>query len=122
MQRLAIDTLGPLPSTERNNKYIIVVADYFTKWVEAFPTQNQEAITVADILINHVISRFGVPLELRFGVPRSHLRLTFNRMKGGSVTHRALKPLSLDKPVLVFNPTVAKGCSPKLECGRDPFN
>lgn len=51
MERIAIDTLGPLPSTEFDNKYIMVVSDYFTKWVEAFPMANQEAQTVTTILV-----------------------------------------------------------------------
>lgn len=31
MERVARDILGPLPVTERGNKYILVVADLFTK-------------------------------------------------------------------------------------------
>ena len=31
MKHIAIDVLGPLPITEMGNKYILIVADYFTK-------------------------------------------------------------------------------------------
>ena len=68
MERIAIDVLGPLPMTEAGNKYILIIANCFTKWVEAFPlpnpnpNPNQEAKTVADKLVNKVICRFGVPL------------------------------------------------------------
>src|SRR5687768_7342127 len=31
-ERWGIDILGPLPITERNNHYIIVAVDYFTRW------------------------------------------------------------------------------------------
>ena len=47
MERLALDILGPLPSSNSGNRYILIVADYFSKWTEAFPMQNQEASTVA---------------------------------------------------------------------------
>ena len=37
LEKLAVDILGPLPVTEKGNKYILVVSDYFTRWVEAYP-------------------------------------------------------------------------------------
>ena len=32
LQRVAMDILGPLPVTHQNNKFILVIGDYFTKW------------------------------------------------------------------------------------------
>jgi transposase InsO family protein len=64
MQRVAIDILGQLPTTPRGNRYLLVCTDYFTKWIEAFPLQNQEAETVADALVEGMFSRLGVPAEL----------------------------------------------------------
>jgi len=61
-ERLAIDIAGPFPETNRGNKYILVAIDYFSKWHEVFAIPNQEASTVADILVKNVFSRFGVPL------------------------------------------------------------
>ena len=57
----AMDYMGPLPKTARGNKHLLVVMDHFTKWCEVFPTQNQRASTVADILFNRVFSRYGPP-------------------------------------------------------------
>ena len=59
MERIAIDIVGPLPETDHGNRYIMVVADYFTKWTEAFGIPNQEAVTVADKLVREVLCRFG---------------------------------------------------------------
>jgi hypothetical protein len=50
MERIGIDILGPLPQSSRGNQYILVVADYFTKWTEAYAMRNQEADTVAEKL------------------------------------------------------------------------
>ena len=64
MERIAMDILGPLPETTRGNKYILVVGDYFTKWKEAFPMKDMEATTVAHLLVNEFICRFGLPDNL----------------------------------------------------------
>ena len=64
MDRIAIDILGPLPVTEAGNKYILIAADYFTKWVEAFSLPNQEARMIADVLVKEFVCRFGVPLSI----------------------------------------------------------
>ena len=55
MECIAIDVLGPLPITETGNKYTLIVADYFTKWVEAHPMPNQKATTVAELLVREFI-------------------------------------------------------------------
>lgn len=64
MERIAIDILGPLPETPRKNKFILVVSDYFTKWLESYPIQGQEAATVAEKLVSEFICRCRVPREL----------------------------------------------------------
>ena len=61
LQRVAMDILGPLPLTDRGNRYVLVVGEYFTKWMEAYPMPNMEAGTVADIFVHHFVSHFGVP-------------------------------------------------------------
>ena len=64
LERVAMDIMGPLPKTDRGNVYILVIGDYFTKWVEAFALPNQEAETVAKIFVEEFVCRFGVPKEL----------------------------------------------------------
>lgn len=63
-ERIAIDVLGPLPRTEQGNRYIVVVVDYFSKWPEAYCVPDQEATTVAKVLVDNWISRYGVPLQI----------------------------------------------------------
>ena len=64
LDHLATDILGPFPESTRGNKYVLVVTDYFTKWVEIFPIQDQTAPTCAEIILNEVIARFGCPYNI----------------------------------------------------------
>ena len=63
-QVMAVDIVGPLPESDRGNSYIMVVGDYFTRWMEAFPIPNQEAATVAEKLIDEVFLRFSISEQL----------------------------------------------------------
>ena len=38
--------------------------DYLTKWPEVFATLGQTSSTIAELLVEHVITRHGVPSEL----------------------------------------------------------
>ena len=80
MERLAIDVLGPLPTTEAGNKYLLITADYFTKWVEAYPLPNQEAVTVAEALVKNFVCQFGVPLIIHSFQERNFESLVFPEM------------------------------------------
>ena len=60
-----MDIVGPLPRTERGNKYILVISDYFTKWPEAFALVNKEAATIARVLVSELFARFGAPYVLQ---------------------------------------------------------
>ena len=58
---VAIDVIGPLPETDRGNKYIVTLMDYYTKWPEAYPTKDQTAQTIVDLLHERIIPQHGVP-------------------------------------------------------------
>ena len=66
MQLVAVDILGPLLESEAANSYILVAADYFTRWVEAYPILNQEATTVAQKLTDELFCHFSPPEQLHF--------------------------------------------------------
>ena len=63
-QLVALDIVGPLPETPRGNRYLLVMADYFTRWAEAFPLQSVTAEAVAVAVVNGWIARFGSPEQL----------------------------------------------------------
>jgi len=64
MQIVAIDILGPFPESEAGNSYVLVAGDYFTRWMEAYPIPNQEAVTVARVLVDQWFCRFSMPEQL----------------------------------------------------------
>ncbi len=61
---LQIDWVGPLPGSTRGNKYFLTLVCEFTKWIECLPAPNDTAETTACLLINHIFSRFGLPLRV----------------------------------------------------------
>ena len=63
-ERVAIDLTGPHPPSRSGHKFILTVIDLFSKWAEAIPIRNKEALTVARALMDVFVSRFGVPLQL----------------------------------------------------------
>ena len=60
-QVMAANFVGPLPS---GNSYILVVGDYFTKWMEALPVPNKEVVTVAEKLVDEVFLQYSIPEQL----------------------------------------------------------
>ena len=52
LDRLATDILGPLPTTPRGNRYILVVTDYFSNWVEILRVPDQTAVTTAEKILD----------------------------------------------------------------------
>jgi hypothetical protein len=52
------------PASSRGHCYIIVVMDYFTKWLEAMLTFVNDGETVVIFVFDQVISRFWVPRNI----------------------------------------------------------
>ena len=80
MERIAVDIAGEFPVTERGNTYILVIQDYFTKWVECFPMPDMRSSTVAKIMVNEVISRFGIPHTIHSDQGRQFESILFRDM------------------------------------------
>ncbi|KAL1254822.1 hypothetical protein QQF64_012883 [Cirrhinus molitorella] len=80
MERIAVDLMGPMNETERFNRYILVVQDYFTKWVEAYPLPNDQAVTVAEVIVAEWVCRYGAPLTLHSDQGTNFESEVFQRM------------------------------------------
>ncbi|KAK6485286.1 protein NYNRIN-like [Huso huso] len=63
-ESIQIDHTGPLPTAKGGYRYILVVVDMFTRWVEAFPARRCDALTTARILWEQVFTRWGFPKRL----------------------------------------------------------
>ncbi|XP_045810829.1 uncharacterized protein LOC123905257 [Trifolium pratense] len=58
----ALDLIGEIrPASSKNQRYILVGIDYFTKWIEAIALTNVDQETVINFVQNHIIYRFGLP-------------------------------------------------------------
>ena len=58
-EMVAVDVLQ-VPMSQKGNSYLLVLQDYFTKWLEAIPMKDQQANTILRIVID-VFTRFGMP-------------------------------------------------------------
>lgn len=58
---IACDCSEPYSTTHRGNKCVVAFTCYSTRWVEAFAVPNIEAKTIADLLVNEIIYRYGAP-------------------------------------------------------------
>lgn len=56
-----IDLMGPFPRSSKRNMYLLVFVDYFSRWVELFPLRKAMAESVTKILIQDVLTHWGVP-------------------------------------------------------------
>ena len=61
---VATDYIGPLPVTNRGNRYILVLTDIFSKYVEVPAVPDQTAETCATRILNDFIARRGCPLSI----------------------------------------------------------
>ena len=52
--------VGPLKGGTHKHKYLLVMVDKFTKWIEAKPVKTAQSVPVIDF-ISGVIHRYGVP-------------------------------------------------------------
>ena len=58
LERCAMDFSGPWPITKAGNQYILVLQDYFTKWLELWALPDRKASSVAKCLVEFM-QRYG---------------------------------------------------------------
>ena len=60
-QVVAMDFMGPFPTTFRGNKNLLVFIDYLTRYVEIVPVRDRMAATVAEALKSRIIVSHSAP-------------------------------------------------------------
>ena len=80
LQRVTIDILGFEKTSTRGNKYVLVIVDTLTKWAEALPMPDEKAETVARLLVEEFVCRFGIPAQLHSDQGRQFEAAVFQEM------------------------------------------
>lgn len=62
--RWNVDLAGELPKTRRGNKYVLIMVEHFSKWIELIPIPDRQSETIARAFLVHVLCRFGAPAEV----------------------------------------------------------
>jgi hypothetical protein len=64
-QQWGLDFIGEIHmQSSAQHRWILTTIDYFTKWVEAIPTQNATYSIVIKILEENILERFGCPRKI----------------------------------------------------------
>ncbi|KAG7543367.1 Retrotransposon gag domain [Arabidopsis thaliana x Arabidopsis arenosa] len=62
--RWSMDIVGPMHRSTRGVQYLLVLTDYFSKWIEAKAYISIQDSVVKTFLWKHIICRYGVPYEI----------------------------------------------------------
>ncbi|KAK9070616.1 hypothetical protein SSX86_011018 [Deinandra increscens subsp. villosa] len=63
-QKWGMNIVGPFPPASRGVRFLLVVIDYFTKWIEAKPLACISGKQVKKFVWEHIVCRFGLPLYI----------------------------------------------------------
>ncbi|KAF8768442.1 Retrovirus-related Pol polyprotein like [Argiope bruennichi] len=91
--KLNIDCVGPLPISEKNNRYLLTAMCMSSKYPDAIPIEDLTSITVINAMLN-VFSRMGFPREIQcdWGTSfTSYLTTEFFDKFGIKVTHSSVR-------------------------------
>jgi hypothetical protein len=58
---IALDFIGPFNPPSEGKNYVLVIMDYFTRYVILVPTVSVGSFEIADAIIKHVLTTFGAP-------------------------------------------------------------
>ncbi|MEO1384571.1 MAG: DDE-type integrase/transposase/recombinase, partial [Bacteroidota bacterium] len=109
--RVHLDLFGPLATSNGGNKFILVITDAFSKYVEVVALQDKAAATVADALFNVWITRYGPPQAITTDGGKEFCNQMMNRLcEKLQILHKHTSPYhpQANAQVEVFNRTMKK--------------
>ena len=59
-----MDILGPVPESQAGNKYVLVIGEYLSRYIEAVAMPDQTLSTVAHAFITTILLRHGAPSDV----------------------------------------------------------
>jgi hypothetical protein len=62
--QFSIDFIGPFHKTKNGNRFIVLAVENFSRWPVAIATPDNDSITVAKFLYEHIFTHFGPPSHL----------------------------------------------------------
>ena len=60
----SLDFAGPLLPTSRGTKFVLVMVEHFSKWIELVALSQNSSELVAAAFLDCVLARFGAPTEV----------------------------------------------------------
>ncbi len=96
--RVGVDVIQ-FPTSYDGNQYAVVFMDYLTKWPEVFAVPDQTSLTIAQLLVDHVICRHGVPAELLSDRGGCFLSDLMQELTGLMGIHKPRPPLTTHRPM-----------------------
>ena len=62
--RWSLDMAGPFPISRRGNRYILVMIEHFSKWIEVVVLPRKESRLTADAFLQRILTLYGAPAEV----------------------------------------------------------
>lgn len=63
-QKIFLDVVGKLPTSYKNNSYILIIQDDLIKFLLAIPIEDHRANTIARAFVTNFVCIHGLPLSI----------------------------------------------------------
>lgn len=64
LDKIYLDIVGPLSKDYYNHSYILTIQCELSKYIEAYPLENKDSVSVAKAFVDNFILRYGIPREI----------------------------------------------------------